>query len=163
MLPASRDLNQLNPQFREKVDLFLSECPQIFVTEAGRTAERQKELVLKGLSFVEVSNHQLGLAIDIAFLGEELYPQDYGRWRKVADSAKRYGLDWGFDMWNWDKPHFQDNGLPLNLELEKTIEENNVILEQRKVKANRAIEEVNATVKFIAELEGSEYKPYKII
>ena len=35
------------------------------------------------------------------------------QWRVVADVAKKYGIDWGYDLWKWDQPHFQDNGQPL--------------------------------------------------
>lgn len=108
-----RKLDKLAPQFRAKVEKFLAECPEIFITESWRSPERQKELVAAKLSFVAHSNHQDGLAVDIGFDGAELYPADMKRWRKVADVAKKYGIDWGFDLWKWDKPHFQDNGLPL--------------------------------------------------
>jgi len=30
------------------------------------------------------------------------------QWRKIADSAKKYGIDWGYDLWKRDKPHFQN-------------------------------------------------------
>lgn len=43
----------------------------------------------------------------------ELYPADEKKWRAVADIAKKYGIDWGYDLWKWDKPHFQDNGKEL--------------------------------------------------
>lgn len=118
---AYRGLDKLAPAFRKKVELFLAACPEIFVTESWRSGERQTELVKLKLSFVKRSNHQDGLAIDIGFDGPDLYPVDQAKWRKVADVAKKYGIDWGFDLWNWDKPHFQDNGLPLLLTPEKTM------------------------------------------
>ena len=34
------------------------------------------------------------------------------RWREVADIAKKYEIDWGYDLWNWDKMHMQDSGKP---------------------------------------------------
>lgn len=110
---AYRKLDKLAPQFRAKVEKFLAECPEIFVTESWRSDERQAELLKLKLSYVKRSNHQDGFAIDIGFDGPELYPADMKRWRWIADVAKKYGIDWGFDLWNWDKPHFQDDGQPL--------------------------------------------------
>jgi len=49
----------------------------------------------------------LGLAVDIAFYGSALYPSDLSLWRNLADKAKKHGIDWGYDLWDWDKPHFQ--------------------------------------------------------
>ena len=114
---AYRKLDKLNPNFRKKVEKFLTEVNLkenlIFITESWRSAERQAELVRAWLSKVKRSNHQDGLAFDIWFFGAELYPSDQGKWRKVADIAKKYGIDWWYDLWNWDKPHFQDNGKPI--------------------------------------------------
>lgn len=113
MSQADRDLRKLNPNFRVKVNAFLRQAvPQcgIFVTEAWRSDERQKELFAQGLSKTKRSKHQDGLAIDIAFLGEELYPKDPKKWEEVAEIAKECGINWGYEMWGWDKPHFEDNG-----------------------------------------------------
>lgn len=95
------------------MERFLAECPEIFVTESWRSEERQKELVAAKLSYVKRSNHQDGLAVDIGFNGPDLYPADMKRWRNVADVAKKHGIDWGFDLWNWDKPHFQNGKQPV--------------------------------------------------
>jgi len=114
MIQADRDIEKLSEPFRSKVKAFLPLCPQIFVTEALRSSERQLELRHQGLSKVVVSNHQKGLAIDIAFHGNELYPESMEKWREVADKAKACGIDWGYDLWQWDKPHLQCNGKPFN-------------------------------------------------
>lgn len=112
-----RGTDKLAPKFREKVERFIAEVNKtaavIFITETFRSDERQKELIAAGLSRVKRSNHQDGLAVDIAFTGAELYPADQKKWRAVADIAKKYGIDWGYDLWRWDKPHFQDNGKAL--------------------------------------------------
>lgn len=105
--------DKLDPTFKKKVELFISKCPEIFIVESWRSDERQKELIAKWLSKIARSNHQDGLAIDIAFLGKELYPKDYNKWRKVADVAKDCGIEWGYDLWNWDRPHFQNSNLPI--------------------------------------------------
>lgn len=87
---AYRKLDKLTPEFREKVEKFLKACPQVFITESWRSEERQAELVKAKLSFVKRSNHQDGLAIDIAFNGPELYPADINKWFTVATVAKTY-------------------------------------------------------------------------
>lgn len=114
---ADRDINKLNPEFKKKVILFLNEVNKynkvIFISEWFRTKERQMELFRMWYSQVLHSNHQDWLAIDIWFYWDELYPKDYNRWRVVADIAKKYNIEWWFDLWDWDKPHFQDNWLPL--------------------------------------------------
>ncbi len=125
---AFRGLENLAPGFRKKVDLFLKDCPQIFVTESTRSQVRQNELFSLGLSQVRHSNHQDGLAIDIAFKDDlkttyidPIYPTDMSKWRIVADIAKKHGIDWGFDLWAWDRPHFQDNGIPFIQNLPKPM------------------------------------------
>jgi len=117
-----RDLNMLVEPFRSKAKKFLELCPDIFCTEAYRTPGRQAELYKKKLSHLDgvnkISEHQKGLAIDIAFHGNELYPLNHQTWRGVADIAKECGLDWGYDLWAHtgfiDNPHFQDNGKSTN-------------------------------------------------
>lgn len=129
MSKADRDLGKLNPNFRKKVDEFLRiVAPKygVFITEAWRSDARQKELFAQGLSKTKRSKHQDGLAIDIAFLGKELYPIEIKRWEEVAKIAKECGMNWGYDMWGWDKPHFEDNGKnfsnPMTEEEKKAIQ-----------------------------------------
>lgn len=120
MSVADRDLSKLQPEFRNQVELFLEEATDVFVTEAFRTAERQNELFKQGKSYIDgysnLSMHQRGLAIDVAFRGDELYPKDHGKWEKMARIANKYGMDWGYDLWSHtgfiDKPHLQDNSEP---------------------------------------------------
>ena len=120
---ANRDLSKLDPKFRVKVEYFLKEVEKIagdciFITEAWRSHERQKELLSKWLSKVKRSKHQDWLAIDIAFhddkrttqLEKELYPDDMEKRREIADIAKDFEIDWGYDLWKRDKPHLQCNG-----------------------------------------------------
>ena len=170
MSRANRDISKLKPEFKQKVELFMKEVEPmgVFITEAYRTKDRQTELLNKGLSKVLVSNHQLGLAIDIAFrddtrtleLEQELYPKDQKRWREVANIANKYQIDWGYDLWNWDKPHFQCNGLPLKKS--QAIEDQEKILEQRMHKAWQEVGNANAAKKYLAKLKGVKYLPYII-
>lgn len=121
---TDRDLDKLQDNFRKKVDLRLSDNPEIFVTEAYRSQERQEYLysLWRSIPWSIVtkttnSNHTKGIAVDVAFTGSELYPRDHDLRRNIADSAKNYGIDWGYDLWGRDKPHFQDNWVPF---IEKT-------------------------------------------
>lgn len=124
-----RSLDRLDPAFRAKVESFLTDAAPIgiFITETWRSDEDQLKAFQAGTSFLDgkkhKSMHQLGKAIDIAFLGNELYPENMGKWRRVADIAKACGIDWGFDLWGWDKPHFQDNGYPVNVKPKPQISE----------------------------------------
>lgn len=124
-----RGLDKLTPEFRKQVENWFKEkvtikgvtkkvSDLVFVTETWRSAERQMQLFkqvpraswLDGVT--QRSLHQDGLAVDIAFTGNELYPKDQEYWRAVADAAKKHGIEWGFDLWKWDKPHFQDAKAP---------------------------------------------------
>ena len=113
---TDRDLSKLNIDFKEKVDLFLSKCKSVFVTEGFRSKERQKYLYSKGrtiagskVTWTLDSMHCKGLAIDIGFFGAELYPKDYNKWREVFDIAAECGIDSGYDLWGRDLPHLQNN------------------------------------------------------
>jgi hypothetical protein len=112
-----KDIEKLNPEFKDKVKLFLWEVNKdseiIFITEATRSWDRQKELYNLWLSKTIKSNHQLWLAIDIWFKWKELYPVDINIWRKVVSIANKYWIDWGYDLWGWDKPHFQNWSLKI--------------------------------------------------
>ena len=113
-----RWLDKLHPRFRKKVELFLKEVwDRIFITESYRSQKRQNYLYSlwrtrkwKKVTWTLKSNHTQWLAIDIAFKWKELYPKDIYSWKEIAEVAKKYGIDWGYDLWKADKPHFQDNG-----------------------------------------------------
>ena len=64
-------------------------------------------------------------AIDIAVKWKVLYPKDFD-WGKVAKVAEKYQIDWGYDLWKKDKPHFQDNWISLSIWGFKLIAENKV-------------------------------------
>lgn len=145
-MKANRNLNDLHEKFRVKVELFLKDCKEnwlhIFVTEWFRTRDRQYFLYGKWRSKETLrrlwvpewyskpnesqvtwtlnSNHQKWLAIDIAFDPEEhesLYPISYNLWRRVADIALKYGINWYHDLHSMDKPHFECNWLALSLDI----------------------------------------------
>ena len=119
------DIELLKEPFKTKAKWFIAETWRywVFVVETLRTQERQDMLVKQWFSYVKHSNHQDGLAIDIWFIWKELYPSDTKIWRTVANIAKKYWIDWWYDLWKFDKPHFQNNNLPITInpmqELEK--------------------------------------------
>ena len=144
MSNQDRDLMKLEPSFLLKVMAFVQDQrikdSNIFITEAWRSETRQKELVASWASKVNHSNHQDGKAFDIAFAGSELYPKDHSRWRLVWDVAKEYEIDWGYDLWAhlWfvDKPHFQDNWVPIN----------NINMEELYPKQSLAVQNANSVL-----------------
>lgn len=120
----NRDLNELTPTFKVKVEKFLSHCHMlglpIFITEGYRSQERQNELYAQGrtssgnvVTWTKNSLHTKRIAVDIAFDGEELYPNDMNVWKKVIEIAKGYKIDNGYTLWGKDIIHFQDDGQPL--------------------------------------------------
>ena len=112
-----RWLDKLHPRFRKKVELFLKEVwDKVFITESFRLQERQNFLYSlwrtkkwKKVTWTLKSNHTKWLAIDIAFKWKKLYPSDIYSWKEISEVAKKYWIDWGYDLWKTDKPHFQDN------------------------------------------------------
>ncbi len=132
---TDRDLNKLASPFKEKVKDFLKDerVGDIFVTEGYRSQERQEYLYNQTpkVTWTLTSMHTKGLAIDIAFYWSELYPSDFELWNSVAKVASEYWIDWGYNLWSSDMPHFQDNGLPYN---KKTMNKYTKILEDEIIK-----------------------------
>ena len=132
-----RSIENLNPDFQVKVRMFLEKTKDlgVFITEGYRSQERQVYLYGQGrqrpwpiITWTLTSQHTEGKAIDIAFNWAVLYPENHQIWRNVADIARSCGIDWGYDLWGKDKPHFQDNGILMNnteVEERKKVEERN--------------------------------------
>ena len=55
------------------------------------------------------SAHNYGLAGDVCQIknGKAIWNMRLETWRKIAIIANEEGLDWGYDLWKKDKPHFQ--------------------------------------------------------
>ena len=124
-MSSNRDINELDPGFKEKVMKFLSHAHHagysIFITEGYRSQERQNELYAQGrttsgnvVTWTLNSVHTQRKGIDIAWNSPELYPSDLNLWKEVGKIAAMYEIDWGYDLWGKDLPHFQDNGIPLD-------------------------------------------------
>jgi len=115
-----RDINELTPSFKRKVELFIKEAwKEVFITETYRSQERQ--IYLYGqwrtrkwnkVTWTLNSYHKTRKAIDIAFRWKELYPSNIKEWTKIANIAAKYWIVWGFDLRWKDLPHFQDNWIP---------------------------------------------------
>lgn len=84
----------------------------ILVVEGARNAQKQAEYVRKGTSMVQYpySWHNHGCAIDIVpvkfGIASKLLWGSTRRYQKVAAIMKECGFTWGFDVWEFDKPHF---------------------------------------------------------
>ena len=86
------------------------------VLEGVRTMVRQKQLVANGSSKTYRSYHLNGLAVDLVpFVNGKLTWEDryFSEIHKAMETViKRLGapIDNGFDLWGWDKPHYQMTG-----------------------------------------------------
>lgn len=110
-------MDKLHPKQKQRFVKFVESLKErtgldIRVSETYRDKLRQFEMFKQGTSKVKFpySWHNHGLAIDIynnvpgnlyGFFEEE-------KNRKIIrEQCKEFGLEWGFDLWGWDKPHFQ--------------------------------------------------------
>lgn len=129
---ANRDINNLAYPFKDKVKKFLEDKRiknKVFITEWYRSQERQNYLYQQWrtrkwpiVTWTLNSNHTKWTAIDIAFHWNELYPTDHNKWKEVWEVANQYWIDWGYDLWQRDKPHFQDNWKPLKISTETSTQ-----------------------------------------
>lgn len=116
-MKLSRDLNDLTEKVRYAAHIMLEKHPEVFITETGRSEAQQRENISRGVSWTMDSKHMMNpksRAFDIAFHGDTLYPSDFSKWRSVADTLKECGMNWGYDMWKTDKPHFECDGKQFN-------------------------------------------------
>lgn len=131
MIKPNRDWSILDPDFREKVKLWLEDVnkntwSKIFITEGWRSQERHDGLWAIGRTInwkktkwpkvtrTRRSKHLVWLAVDIAFKGKELYPSSNSTRETIWLIANKYGIDRGYDLRKRDKPHFQNNNKDLN-------------------------------------------------
>lgn len=126
-MSKNRNINDLDPIFWLKARNFFADERikelGVILDEWLRTTKRQQELYKQGRtkpwSIVTncdgiryKSNHQHWLAFDIFFLNSNWWAswsRPFEVWREVGNIANTYGIDWGYDIWQADKPHFQDN------------------------------------------------------
>ena len=86
------------------------------VVDGLRTKNEQEKLVAKGFSKTIDSYHLYGLAVDlVAYVDgkpswdEKYYPAIEEAMKTVIE---KYDLpiEWGYDKWKWDLPHWQMTG-----------------------------------------------------
>lgn len=69
---------------------------RIRVTEGFRSADKQEEMIAQGKSFVKVSHHQDGRAVDLAILKPLIMPQNGKRWEPLWELGQYRLLDTQF-------------------------------------------------------------------
>lgn len=118
---SRRNLDSVKPEIVAVVYLALKLCEIDFSVISGARTEAEQELnIIKGVSKTMNSMHLLqddgfGHAVDLMPCGFKTFDEITDEaWDKVNKAIKEaseilnYQLDNGFDMWGWDKPHWQD-------------------------------------------------------
>ena len=83
------------------------------VLDGVRTAKEQQALVDRGVSKTNNSYHLYGLAVDlVAYVDgkpswEEKYYKDIANAMKAVIEMCGLPIEWGYDKWKWDMPHWQ--------------------------------------------------------
>lgn len=86
------------------------------VLDGVRTPQEQEKLVARGVSKTNHSYHLYGLAVDlVAYVGGKpnWEPKYYAAISVAMKQViKQYSLpiEWGYDKWSWDMPHWQMTG-----------------------------------------------------
>lgn len=116
-MKPDRRLESLDPRYRDRFVRYLEQLEATFpqfnfiVTETRRSAERQAHLLKTGASKTRRSNHQDGIAMDIAIYRHETKELDwrpavYRNVYRLLD-PRQYGLTSGAHLWGWDEGHLQ--------------------------------------------------------
>ena len=106
--PVARDIFT---RFLQRLDMV--EHEDVLVTDGHRTPAEQDELFKQVPAVTHVkgfdSAHVWGVAIDIVpidIFGGIDYTADE-RYEQIARIAMSMGIEWGYAIWKFDKPHFQ--------------------------------------------------------
>jgi len=88
------------------------------VLEGVRSMKRQRKLVKQGRSKTYRSYHLYGLAVDLVPYIDGNYRWDSeDAFRKINKAMKKVikkynlNIDNGYDLWGWDRPHWQMTGM----------------------------------------------------
>ena len=83
------------------------------VLDGIRTPQEQRKLVARGVSTTNNSYHLYGLAVDLVAIvngklsWEEKYYPKIATAMKTVIKEHSLPIEWGFDKWGWDMPHWQ--------------------------------------------------------
>ena len=87
------------------------------VLDGVRTMARQRALVAQGKSKTYKSYHLYGLAVDLVpFIDGKYTWDDEGAFALIEEAMKEViaihnlPIEWGYDKWQWDMPHWQMTG-----------------------------------------------------
>ncbi len=106
-------LEGVHPDLVAVVKRAIKITPVDFVVIEGlRTEETQREYVRRGVSKTMNSRHLTGHAVDLAvWLGTVRW--ELALYKELAPAIKQAARDvdvtvqWGYDLWGWDAPHWQ--------------------------------------------------------
>jgi peptidoglycan L-alanyl-D-glutamate endopeptidase CwlK len=108
-----KSLEGVHPDLVTVVKRAIRITPIDFVVIEGlRTEARQRELYRAGASRTMNSRHLTGHAVDLAvWLGTVRWEQ--ALYDQLAPAVKQaatelgVSIQWGYDLWGWDSPHWQ--------------------------------------------------------
>jgi peptidoglycan L-alanyl-D-glutamate endopeptidase CwlK len=119
----SRSIVDLDKRFQPLVRQLLDEANKLtspwltFITDGFRTYAEQAKLYAQGRTAPGkivtnappgTSNHEKGLAVDLAFQKDGLLSYDVDLYGKIVPIARKLNIDWGGDWTGFpDKPHFE--------------------------------------------------------
>lgn len=83
------------------------------VLDGLRTEAEQGKLVARGMSKTMNSYHLYGLAVDLVAYVDGKPSWDSRYYMAIAEAMKKVisehnlPIEWGYDKWKWDLPHYQ--------------------------------------------------------
>lgn len=108
------ELKGVHPELVKIVKDAIKITKQDFIVFDGlRTEAEQRKYVLKGVSKTNRSFHLYGLAVDLVPwvhgkpTWEEKYFKEIAIAMKTAIEGSIFKIEWGYDKWGWDLPHWQ--------------------------------------------------------
>jgi len=90
-----------------------------------RSIQKQENLILVGASSTIDSYHLYGLAVDLVpwINGTAKWEEDaciiVANAMKEVNRVNGLGIDWGYDLWKYDMPHFQKTGMKKKYDIRK--------------------------------------------
>ena len=117
--PLDRAFDSLDPVFRPLAMALVARCVeagiQVCIVNTRRTAAQQQDAIARGVSWVQRSKHQDGLAIDLCpydvwqLNGSDklMWEADQPVWQQMGAIGERLGLRWGGRWQQRDLGHFE--------------------------------------------------------